>query len=90
MCTTYAVKFQKLVEKEQVCDFLAGLNTEYDPIRIQVLGKVPFPSLEEAYTHVQQEESRRDAMYTAPVDKVGLVASSEAAKGTTFEKDHLQ
>lgn len=66
------------------------MNTEYDPIRVQALGKDLIPSLEEAYAHVQQEESRKIAMlYTAPMDKVGMVASFEAPKVTTSEKDYL-
>ncbi|XP_075079811.1 uncharacterized protein LOC142165075 [Nicotiana tabacum] len=52
-CINDAVLFQKLVEKERIYDFLAGLNPEYDQIRVQVLGKVPFPSLEDAYSYVQ-------------------------------------
>ena len=52
-CTGDAVKFQKLLAKERVYDFLAGLNNEFDQIRVHVLGKTPFPSLEEAYSYVQ-------------------------------------
>lgn len=33
-CIRDAVKFQKLIDKECVFDFLAGLNIEYDPIRV--------------------------------------------------------
>lgn len=33
-------------------DFLAGLNSEYDGIRIQILGNDPFPSLSEVYSYV--------------------------------------
>ena len=44
--------FQQAVEKERVYDFLAGLNLEYDQIRVQVLGRSPFPTLHEAYALV--------------------------------------
>ncbi|PIN09881.1 hypothetical protein CDL12_17541 [Handroanthus impetiginosus] len=47
-----AGKLQKLIEKEWVYDFLASLNNEYDHIRVQVHGKTPFPSLEQAYSYV--------------------------------------
>ena len=40
-------KFQKLEEKEQVYNFLAGLNMEDDQIRIQVLDRDHFPSLKQ-------------------------------------------
>ncbi|XP_019256261.1 PREDICTED: uncharacterized protein LOC109234647 [Nicotiana attenuata] len=89
-CTDDAVLFQKLVEKERIYDFLAGLNPEYDQIRVQVLGKVPFPSLGDAYYYVQQEESRRGVMlYSAPTEKSGLTVSHEQTKAFTFDKDHL-
>ena len=87
-CTADAVKFQKLIEKERVYDFLAGLNNEYDQIRIQVLGKVPFPTLEEAFSYVQQEESRRSAMlYTVPTEKTGLAASGPHDQTNTHSLD---
>ncbi|GAV64574.1 UBN2_3 domain-containing protein, partial [Cephalotus follicularis] len=54
--------YQKDIEKESVYDFLGGLNPEYDPIRVQVLGKEPFPTLREAYNLVQHEETHRNAM----------------------------
>ncbi|GAV86565.1 UBN2_3 domain-containing protein [Cephalotus follicularis] len=41
--------FQSDIEKEQVYDFLGGLNSEYDPIRIQILGRESFPTLKGAY-----------------------------------------
>ena len=67
-----------------------GLNNEYDPIRVQVLGRNPSPSLEEAHTHVQQEESRRHAiLYIAQVEKVGLTTSLSTLQPPTSEKDHL-
>ena len=44
-CTVDAVKFQKLIEKERVYDFMAGLNDIFDQIRVQVLRQGPFPSL---------------------------------------------
>lgn len=33
-CVASSAKFKKLVDKEMVYDFLAGLNLEYDPVRI--------------------------------------------------------
>lgn len=41
-----------MVEQERVYDFLAGLNFEYDPIRVLVLRRILFPSLGEAYACV--------------------------------------
>ena len=47
-----AASWLKRLEKERVYDFLAGLDVEYDQIRVQVLGRIPFPSLGEAYAIV--------------------------------------
>jgi hypothetical protein len=58
-CPGVAVKFQELVEKERIYDFLAGLNVEYDQIRVQVLGKEALPFLRQTYSYVPQEESRK-------------------------------
>ncbi|GAV83732.1 UBN2_3 domain-containing protein [Cephalotus follicularis] len=62
---TKLVTFQKDIEKERVYDFLAGLNPDYDQVRVQVLGKDPFPTLEEAYNLIQHEERRRNSMIPA-------------------------
>lgn len=65
-----------MVENEHVFYFLAGLNTEYDQIWVQVLGKTPFPSLYEAYSYVQQEESHRAVMlYNLSLEKIGFIAN---------------
>ncbi|GFZ04584.1 hypothetical protein Acr_17g0001560 [Actinidia rufa] len=46
-----------------------------------VLGRVPFPSLGEAYAIVQQEESRRGAMlHTPPSDRSALIAIPQGGK----------
>ncbi|OIT08636.1 putative helicase chr10 [Nicotiana attenuata] len=59
-------------------------------IGVQVLGKVPSPSLEDAYSYVQQEERRRGVMlYSAPMEKSGLTMSHEQPKAFTFDKDHM-
>ncbi|GAV64566.1 UBN2_3 domain-containing protein, partial [Cephalotus follicularis] len=55
--------YQKNIEKERVYAFLGGLNPEYDPIRVQVLGKEPFPTLREAHNLVQHEETHHNAIF---------------------------
>ncbi|XP_058188911.1 uncharacterized protein LOC131306592 [Rhododendron vialii] len=75
VCAADATTFHQMVEKERIYDFLAGLDIEYDPIRVQVLGRVPFPTLGEAYACVQQEESRRSAMVRPSIpDRSALIA----------------
>jgi hypothetical protein len=59
-----------------------------------VLGKEPLPYLQQTYSYVQQEESRRSAMiHTTPVEKTGLVANTpiehaKASNHTSSDKDH--
>ncbi|XP_058187492.1 uncharacterized protein LOC131304305 isoform X2 [Rhododendron vialii] len=75
VCAVDAAAWLKRLEKECIYDFLAGFDIEYDPIRVQVLGRIPFPSLGEAYAIVQQEESRRGAMLDTPTpERSALVA----------------
>ncbi|GAV70465.1 hypothetical protein CFOL_v3_13963 [Cephalotus follicularis] len=62
---TKLVTFQKNIEKERVYDFLAGLNPYYNQVRVQVLGRDPFPTLEKAYNLIQHEERRRNCMMPA-------------------------
>ncbi|GAV78634.1 UBN2_3 domain-containing protein [Cephalotus follicularis] len=59
---TELITFQKDIEKEIVYDFLAGLNPDYDQVRVQVHGRDPFPTLEEAYNLIQHEERRHTSM----------------------------
>lgn len=89
-CTGSAVKFQKLLEKKCIYDFLVGLDVEYDPSRVQVLGKDSFPSLKQAHYYIQYKESRRGViLYNAPLEKAGMMVNSEPPKATTSKKDHL-
>ena len=43
-------------------DFLVGLNSEFDHVRIQILGRECTPSLEETISLIRAEESRRSVM----------------------------
>lgn len=47
------VLFQKLIKKEWVYDFLVSLKQEYAQLRVQVLDKILFPSIEDVYYYVQ-------------------------------------
>eukprot|EP00257_Ricinus_communis_P026984 XP_025014398.1 uncharacterized protein LOC112536055 [Ricinus communis] len=90
-CTADATKFHKIMEKERVYDFLAGLNDVYDQIRVQVLGRDPLPSLRQAYSHVQQEESRRNAMLpTISTERSVMMAQSSSMKPDSTRIDSLK
>ncbi|GAV72657.1 UBN2_3 domain-containing protein [Cephalotus follicularis] len=70
---TELVTFQKDIEKEKVYDFLAGLNPDYDQVRVQVLGRDPFPTLEEVYNLIQHEERRCNSMMHVVILNVRLL-----------------
>jgi hypothetical protein len=61
MCAVDAVQI-KMIEEERIYEFLGGLNSEYDPVRVQILGKEPLPSLQMVISYIQNEESRRSTM----------------------------
>lgn len=86
----YAVLIEEFVEQERVYGFLSSLNQDYDQTRIQVLGRVPFPSVEDAYSYVQQEERRKVVMlYQAPTKKFRPIISHEQPKAIISDKNHL-
>lgn len=67
-------KYQKLMTEEKVMKFLDGLSDGYDSIKNQLIGQVPFPTVEEAYARVRLEESRKQSMAsTAPSDRSALL-----------------
>ena len=46
---------KNFIEKDRVYDFLAGLNPEFDQVRVQILGKEETPSLEETISLIRPE-----------------------------------
>jgi hypothetical protein len=57
-CVADAITIRKMIEEEPIYEFLAGLNSEYDPVFVQILGKDPLSSLREVFSHVQNVASR--------------------------------
>ena len=53
---------RQFIEKDSICDFLAGLWPEYDQVWVQIFGKTDLPSLNETIAIVPAEESQRDVM----------------------------
>ena len=54
-----ATFLKRFMEKERIYTFLVKLNIEFDPIRVQVLGKEEIPSLNETIAIIRGEEGRR-------------------------------
>ena len=61
-CSEDAAIQKKFVEKERTYDFLTRLNVEYDTVRVQILGKIDLPFLNEAISIMRAEEGRRRVM----------------------------
>ncbi|XP_057502391.1 uncharacterized protein LOC130786162 [Actinidia eriantha] len=78
ICAADIASYQKLVERDRIFKFLAGLNQEYDPIRCRVLGMEPLPSLRETFAYVQNEESRRMSMLSIVThDRSALISTPQ-------------
>jgi hypothetical protein len=39
MCAVDATQIKKMIEEERIYEFLGGLNSEYDSVRVQIFGK---------------------------------------------------
>ena len=64
-CSDDATILKNYVERERIFEFLAGLNMEFDPVRVQILGKESMPSLNEVFSVIRAEEGRRTMMMEA-------------------------
>ncbi|GAV83806.1 UBN2_3 domain-containing protein [Cephalotus follicularis] len=72
-----AATFQEWQDNHRLFDFLAGLNVEFEPIRAQILSTKPLPSLEDAFSSIQSEDTRRAAMaLPAPQERSALYSDS--------------
>lgn len=77
-CTDDAVILKRFIEKERIYDFLAGLNAEFDVVRVQILGKEDLPSLNETMAIIRTEEGRRSVMLETQINE----GSTLMTKGT--------
>ncbi|XP_043700070.1 uncharacterized protein LOC122650745 [Telopea speciosissima] len=94
-CLSDITKFQLREDKFRVYTFLTGLNVEYDQLRSQVLSRSPFPTLEQAYSLIQLEDTRRSTMLpTTQPERSALISSGGGSSNTgtrsSFEKEPLK
>ena len=66
-CTDDAVTLKKITECDRTYGFLAGINQEFDQVRVQILCKETLPALDTVISIVLAEESRRTVMLTSQV-----------------------
>ncbi|KAG2717175.1 hypothetical protein I3760_03G161400 [Carya illinoinensis] len=64
-------------ERDWVMKFLMGLNDTYKALKAQILLIKPFPSLNEVYSIIQQEEKRRQiSVDTSVGDSMAMIATA--------------
>jgi hypothetical protein len=85
VCTADAIKI-KMIEEERIYEFLSGLNSEYDPVRVQIFGKEPLPSLQELFSYIQNEEGLRSTMlHPSSQTQSALVGTSQRTLRDNFK-----
>lgn len=77
-CSEDAALHKRFVDKERIYDFLAGLNLEFDAIRVQILGKEDLPSLNEVISLIRAKEGRRGVMLETPSGEGSALVSLKA------------
>ena len=66
---------------DQIFDFLAGLNSDFEPVRAKISNETVLPSLSGAYALVLKDEKRRAVMSTNPPESSALVAMQGKSQG---------
>ena len=62
ICWEDAATLNQIIERDRIVEFLAGLNPEFDQVRVQILGKDKLSNLNEVFVIVRSEENRRYTM----------------------------
>ena len=57
VCGEDAATLNSILERDRIVEFFARLNTEYDQIRVQILGREKLSSLNEDFLVVRSEEN---------------------------------
>ena len=80
-CPTNIKNYNHLLQEDRVYIFLDGLDDQLDKIRGDVLQMHPFPTIEQAYTHVRREAIQKTVMITGRTnDTLGEVLASKGFK----------
>ncbi|KAJ1393844.1 hypothetical protein SESBI_34664, partial [Sesbania bispinosa] len=90
-CTTDSATFTEFIDRTRIFKFLSGLNSKFDPIQIQILGKEKLPSLSEVFYTIRGEENRRTVMLDdRPIDGSTLVYGKGPKKESSAGKFSLK
>ncbi|XP_052170824.1 uncharacterized protein LOC127787025 [Diospyros lotus] len=80
VCSADIATLSQIFERDRVVEFLAGLNSEFDQIRVQILGREKLPALHEVFAMVRSEENRRTAMlHEAGSERSAMISNRRAA-----------
>ncbi|XP_059669545.1 uncharacterized protein LOC132314739 [Cornus florida] len=72
------------MEKNRMFQFLAGLNDKFEYARVHLLGLSSFPTLEDTYSYVLSDESRRThPLGVASVDRSAMAVRIPNLSGTS-------
>jgi len=78
MCDVDATQIKKMIEEEHIYEFLSGLNSEYDTVQVQIFGKELLLSLQDVFSYIQNEESRRSTkLHSSSQSQSTLVGASQ-------------
>ncbi|KAJ1383737.1 hypothetical protein SESBI_43143 [Sesbania bispinosa] len=103
-CTADSATLTEFLERVRVFKFLRGLNLEFNPIRVQILGKEKVPSLSEVFHIVRGEETQRlimleggssidgSALATSkgPTDSSASASGKGPVKGSSFGRPPIK
>ena len=84
--------YRKIVEQKRLFKFLMGLNKDLDYVRGRVMGTNPLPCLQEVFSEVRREESKKKVMMGGQHLSPTLKGSAFAACGSRppFQQDTYQ
>ena len=54
-CTANVTKLREYIEQDRVYDFLVRLNSDFDHVRVQILGKEKVPNINDIVSIVRSE-----------------------------------
>jgi len=62
VCSADAATLNQIIERDGIIEFLAGFNSEFDQVRVQILGWEKLPSLNEVFAIIRSEENQMIVM----------------------------
>ena len=88
-CTDDAATLKKITECDRTYDFLAGINQEFDQVKVQILCNGTFPALDTVISIVLAEESRQTVMLTSQVSNGSAMILRNGNGRNSQNKDDL-